>query len=887
MTFFMEPLVHGGLVAASAAAVVSPLAGAVLCVAVERRSFRLGDQYRAFVFGDLGLAVGIGAGGHALAGADALESVAWTALLAGLVVGVSQAVSDVTAQRYSWLQTLSPTKIWHQMITVPLLSCWLSVSIAAIVSERDRLAAAVWICGVVVWTACMYYDRTRPRSPHVDFYWRRGSGTPTHLSGAAVTATTTQAAASRSGDGGQAASSAATAHPARKARKSIGRNSPMAKPNTVQAITPTTPNTTRVDELDIDADECMESNATSPAKDVIDAITADTAPDTARVRSAAESRRLTSTAVATNSVASSASTPDMTTKKTACHAPATLNAWARVKVHVGGGDGSRNQLNWTSAPIAAPAAAANGPRIPVRRGRLRRRPTSPAVATGRSSASPKEPDRKSGHVCTPGGQGKANHITISTPAPANATTMAASVICTLADTAVDAIALTLPQRRRPMVSLPRRPLGTPPDTVPSYLLRAAVQTRRRVNGAGLGLRIAVTAIVTVSAWWVGPPHVLWAIPCWVGLVLATLEWTERQVDRWSTTGKRPVAWMARRMSAARVRPHASVAGVLESVVGPVLMVAPFAGPFAVPMPNTQRLVSCVCCVLFVASAAVQVVNDASLYDYRERRRMSRVLAVGRVLYPLWNAAVAMALFVSTDRALLSVEQSVAMASILLLIYPLMGLSDAAHLGSTHAYAASVQETLDFVRAAYASDIHRLKSSIRARALFTSSETKAALQDVFLETELIRHLATQGRTVAAVGDALAALEVVIRERSKAVRTVVLADSEVRELVVDPVGLQLLERITVDTVDNSVRSDAKSVTVAVGWSAMTHGRVGIEIDVTDDGSGFAVPDELPFGSSLRQLQRQCVTMGGGLSIESGSAGTTVNATFVVPRMSAEGE
>lgn len=438
-----------------------------------------------------------------------------------------------------------------------------------------------------------------------------------------------------------------------------------------------------------------------------------------------------------------------------------------------------------------------------------------------------------------------------------------------------------------MVTLPKRPPGTPPDTVPSYLLRAAVQTRRRVNGAGLALRIALTAIVTASAWWLGPGYALWALPCWCGLVLATLEWTERQVDRWSKAGGGPVAWMASRMSASRLRPHASAAGVLEGVVGPVLMVMPFAGPLAVPMPITLRLINCVCCVLYVASAAVQVVNDASLYDYRERPRMSRALSVGRALYPLWNAAAALTLFLATDRALLSVDQSVAMALILLLIYPLMGLSDAAHLGSTHAYAASVQETLDFVRAAYASDIHRLKSSIRARALFTSPETKSALQDVFLETELIRHLATEGRSVAAIGDALAAVAVVTHERDKTVRAAFLADPDTRALTIDPVGLQLLERITIDTVDNSVRADARSITVTVGWHPLTNGRARIEIDVADDGSGFAVPDEFPFGSSLRQLKRQCVTMGGGLSIESGTAGTTVSATFVVPRMSAERE
>jgi carbon monoxide dehydrogenase subunit G len=284
----------------------------------------------------------------------------------------------------------------------------------------------------------------------------------------------------------------------------------------------------------------------------------------------------------------------------------------------------------------------------------------------------------------------------------------------------------------------------------------------------------------------------------------------------------------------------------------------------------------------VASAAVQVVNDASLYNYREKPKMSRVMALGRAIYPLWNAAVALGIFLWTDRAFLSVGQSIMLASLMLLIYPLMGLSDAAHLGSTHAYASSLQDTLDFVRAAYASDIHRLKSSIRARASFTTPETKAALQDVFLQTELIRHLAVQGRAVASIGDVLAAVAVVIRERSRSARVTYIADADVGGITIDPVGLQLLERIVLDTVDNAINASAPSAEVTIRGTELPHSRIALEVVVVDDGPGYDVPNELPFGSSLRQLQRQTERMGGDLSISSAATGTRVTSTFVTPRV-----
>lgn len=409
-----------------------------------------------------------------------------------------------------------------------------------------------------------------------------------------------------------------------------------------------------------------------------------------------------------------------------------------------------------------------------------------------------------------------------------------------------------------------------------------MQTRRTVNGFGLTLRIAITVAVTGCLIWVSPVYGLWSVPAWIGLAVALLEWTERLPDRWSLSPHSGVSRLAKFMVDSRERANASIAGMLEGLIGPVALIAPIAGPLAVPMPTPLRITLCALVIAYVASAAVQVVNDASLYNYRDKPKMSRPMALLRALDPIGNAAVVLAILLSTDRDYLSVEQAMVLSSILLLLYPLMGVSDAAHLGSTYAYASSLQDTLNFVRAAYASDIHRLKSAIRARALFTGSETKAALQDVFLQTELIRQLAIDGRTVAAINDAAAAVGAVVRERAPHAHVEYSIDTRAGATTIDPGGLELLERLMLDSVDNAIKAGAPTVRVAIGGKALPHDTFERDIAIVDDGPGYIVPDEFPFGSSLRRLQRQCEAMGGRFLVSSAPTDTRVRAQYLVPRI-----
>jgi hypothetical protein len=251
MSGLLEPLRHVAIIASAAAVIVSPVAGILLCVLVERRPFRLREQYLAFAIGDIGLAVGIGAGAHVLDGATpripALLPVAL--VVVGLVVGVVQGIHDVTSGRYTRGQVMSPTKLWHQLVVLPMALCWVPVSVIAIVLARNWLALTIWTGGIVMWLALMIYDRFHPKAAHVEAFW--WSREPTRVSGNEVMPTTAQARASRSGVGGHVASNrtteAAAISDTTMANSSASVTRPTAQNNRAETTTPDPPSATSVE----------------------------------------------------------------------------------------------------------------------------------------------------------------------------------------------------------------------------------------------------------------------------------------------------------------------------------------------------------------------------------------------------------------------------------------------------------------------------------------------------------------------------------------------------------------------------------------------------------------------------------------------------------------
>lgn len=101
--WLLEPLRHGGAVALLSGVLISPIGGIVLRIVAERRAFRLREQYLAFVFGDVALAVSIAAGGHVLRSSanDLLSFAAPTVFGLGFVFGVAQGCHDVVLGRNS------------------------------------------------------------------------------------------------------------------------------------------------------------------------------------------------------------------------------------------------------------------------------------------------------------------------------------------------------------------------------------------------------------------------------------------------------------------------------------------------------------------------------------------------------------------------------------------------------------------------------------------------------------------------------------------------------------------------------------------------------------------------------------------------------------------
>lgn len=161
--------VRGALFAGLTSLMVSPVGLAVIVVFVERRRFVLGDQYLAFLVGDVLLAVAVTIGFAVRAGRPVWS---WWLLLpiaAGLVFGLWQLQHEVAVGIYTTGEAHSPSKLWHQFICYPAL--------AALVSRSVWFAWGRWtplmLMGLLVtgWVALNVWDRTHPKDPHADFTW--------------------------------------------------------------------------------------------------------------------------------------------------------------------------------------------------------------------------------------------------------------------------------------------------------------------------------------------------------------------------------------------------------------------------------------------------------------------------------------------------------------------------------------------------------------------------------------------------------------------------------------------------------------------------------------------------------------------------------------------
>lgn len=169
---------EGPLAAFLLSLALSPLAMIALTIGIEHRPWRLKDQYAAFIYGDVALAFTVAAGASAWATATLqsrsdVSTSQWAMLVIGLFTGVGQWAAEVHDGTYTRGQALSPTKIWHQIVILPLLTPAVGSSLLVLVPQWETRPATftVGCLGVVLWVALFLHDQTHPKVAHADFSW--------------------------------------------------------------------------------------------------------------------------------------------------------------------------------------------------------------------------------------------------------------------------------------------------------------------------------------------------------------------------------------------------------------------------------------------------------------------------------------------------------------------------------------------------------------------------------------------------------------------------------------------------------------------------------------------------------------------------------------------
>jgi hypothetical protein len=160
---------------ALAALVVTPGIHLVLSPLLEGRKVTWRDDYAAVLVGDplLALAAGIGAnlaqpGGPRGWPASWMAGCAW--LLGGWTFGLWQSRREFITGRYTFGQSISPTKLWHQFIVYPLLGYWVTAAEwsglgAADISAHRFQAMAVIAC-TATWAVLAWDAIRRPKPGH-------------------------------------------------------------------------------------------------------------------------------------------------------------------------------------------------------------------------------------------------------------------------------------------------------------------------------------------------------------------------------------------------------------------------------------------------------------------------------------------------------------------------------------------------------------------------------------------------------------------------------------------------------------------------------------------------------------------------------------------------
>lgn len=197
-------LSHGAVAALLVMLVVSPVGPGLLAFVLERRLLRPRSDYLSFLFGDVLLAVGVATvvGGLQRGDCSLSSTVQESAVLAGLLVGAVQWLWEVRAGAYSASQAVAPTKIWHQVVALPLLTGWVTAVGLLLAASGAWLSwrTLVALGCLSGWVCLLARDNRHVKLGHPPYDWRRLRPSPAPWS---ATSTTLRAGTNSTEDSAQ------------------------------------------------------------------------------------------------------------------------------------------------------------------------------------------------------------------------------------------------------------------------------------------------------------------------------------------------------------------------------------------------------------------------------------------------------------------------------------------------------------------------------------------------------------------------------------------------------------------------------------------------------------------------------------------------------------
>ncbi|HEY3718387.1 MAG TPA: hypothetical protein VGL39_28010 [Jatrophihabitantaceae bacterium] len=394
---------------------------------------------------------------------------------------------------------------------------------------------------------------------------------------------------------------------------------------------------------------------------------------------------------------------------------------------------------------------------------------------------------------------------------------------------------------------------------------------------------AVCMITMVACLWAGAAdrwRIVQILPAVVGLALSWYESKSERLMRLQQRGG-PLRLVGSHFLGHKETASATVSGLLEGVgiVGGALL---FAGPWPVTLSGGLRTVALIGLTVYVWIAFGQIATDPGYYN--SARPPGRALVAFRWVLPAFTASVAFLVFCGpSDPPPIRLGTAVALATLLLLLWPYMGVVDLLVRSAQSVAREWLSAVMFDERDNHAEAVHAAKGQMRVRQMLARSDVEHdAYSHALVAIEAARRQVLADRSAAGQTDA-AFSELWATYASTLVDAAVRDRVQVRDRTggrLMPLStVQLILYALVDLVGNALRASTDGrVGVSVSLADRSPHTHWVGIVVEDRGAGYS-PGAIAGDSSMGTLDRMCRYRGGQLSVgPSDGGGTRVEAAFI---------